>query len=75
MGEPGRSVDRGGVLNLLTPERTQTKTTHSLAGANALVQVVLWDGGTEHVSETFAKMDKDKEIRGKLKAAQLMPAK
>ena len=39
MGEPGKSVDRGGVLNLLTPERTQTKTTHSLAGANALVQV------------------------------------
>ena len=50
MGEPGRSVDRGGVLNLLTPERTQTKTTHSLAGANALVQVVLWDGGTEYMS-------------------------
>ena len=75
MGEPGRSVDRGGVLNLLTPERTQTKTTHSLAGANALVQVELWDGSTEHVSETFAKMDKDKEIRGKLKAAHLVPAK
>ena len=25
MGEPGKSVDRGGCLNLLTPERTQTK--------------------------------------------------
>ena len=75
MGEPGRSVDRGGVLNLLTPERTQTKTTHSLAGANALVQVVLWDGGTEHISETFAKMDKDKKIRSTLKAARLVPAK
>ena len=37
MGEPGKSVDRGGCLNLLTPERTQTKTTHSLAGSNALV--------------------------------------
>ena len=33
MGEPGKSVDRGGVLNLLTPERSQTKSTHSLAGA------------------------------------------
>ena len=29
MGEPGKSVDRGGCLNLLTPERTQTKT-HAL---------------------------------------------
>ena len=75
MGEPGKSVDRGGVLNLLTPERTQTKTTHSLAGANALVQVVLWDGGTEHVSETFAKMGEDRQVRSKLKAANLMPAK
>ena len=30
MGEPGKSVDRGGCLNLLTPERTQTKT-HAFA--------------------------------------------
>ncbi len=75
MGEPGKSVDRGGVLNLLTPERTQTKTTHSLAGSNALVQVEVWDRRTEHMSETFAKMAKDDEIRGKLKAAQLVPAK
>ena len=70
-----RIVDRGGCLNLLTPERTQTKTTHSLAGANALVQVVLWDGGTAYMSETFAKMEKDKDVRAKLKAAQLVPAK
>jgi hypothetical protein len=75
MGEPGKSVDRGGCLNLLTPERTQTKATHSLAGANALVQVVPWDGHIEHMSETFAKMAKDKDVRTKLKAAQLVPAK
>jgi molybdopterin guanine dinucleotide-containing S/N-oxide reductase-like protein len=54
MGEPGKSVDRGGCLNLLTPERTQTKTTHSLAGANALVQIEPWDGNTEFVSHAFA---------------------
>jgi anaerobic selenocysteine-containing dehydrogenase len=75
MGEPGKSVDRGGCLNLLTPERTQTKSTHSIAGANSLVQVELWDGRTEHMSETFARMEKDKEIRETLKAAQLVPAK
>lgn len=55
MGEPGKSVDRGGCLNLLTPERTQTKTTHSLAGANALVEVELWDGRIEHEAAVFAK--------------------
>ena len=75
LGEPGKSVDRGGCLNLLTPERTQTRSTHSLAGAQALVEAVLWDGGTEHLSETFATRDKAREVRSKLKAAQLVPAK
>ena len=54
MGEPGKSIDRGGCLNLLTPHRTQTKSTHSLAGANALVEIALWDGKIEHMSEAFA---------------------
>ena len=36
MGEPGKSVDRGGVVNLLMPHRSQTKSTHSLAGSQAL---------------------------------------
>jgi trimethylamine-N-oxide reductase (cytochrome c) len=75
MGDPGKSVDRGGCLNLLTPERTQTKTTHSLAGANSLVQIELWDGRTEHISATFAALDKDKEIKRTLKEAHLLPAK
>ena len=59
MGEPGKSVDRGGCLNLLTPHKTQTKTTHSLAGAQSIVQVEVWDGRIEHMSETFAAMEKD----------------
>ena len=75
MGEPGKSVDRGGCLNLLTPERTQTKTTHSLAGSNALVQVELWDGRTEHMSAAFAAMEKDREIKRTLQEAHLVPAK
>jgi hypothetical protein len=75
MGEPGKSIDRGGCLNLLTPERTQTKTTHSLAGANSLVQIELWDGRTEHMSAAFAALEKDKEIKRTLKEAQLVPAK
>jgi len=75
MGEPGKSVDRGGCLNLLTPERTQTKSTHSLAGANSLVQIEIWDRRTEHMSGAFAQADKDKEIRRTLQEANLVPAK
>jgi trimethylamine-N-oxide reductase (cytochrome c) len=75
MGEPGKSVDRGGCLNLLTPHKTQTKTTHSLAGSQSIVQVELWDGRIEHMSETFAAMEKDKEIKRTLKEAELVPAK
>ena len=59
MGEPGRSVDRGGVVNLLMPHRSQTKSTHSLAGSQGLVAIELWDGSTEYISEAFAKMEKD----------------
>ena len=75
MGEPGKSVDRGGCLNLLTPHKTQTKTTHSLAGAQSIVQVELWDGRIEHMSETFAAMEKDKEVKRTLREAELVPAK
>jgi trimethylamine-N-oxide reductase (cytochrome c) len=75
IGEPGKSVDRGGCLNLLTPERTQTKSTHSLAGANSLVQIELWDRRGEHMSTAFAAIEQDKEIKRTLKEAHLLPAK
>jgi trimethylamine-N-oxide reductase (cytochrome c) len=79
MGEPGKSVDRGGCLNLLTPERSQTKSTHALAGANALVEIVLWDGGTEHISAAFAEAKPERKPEPKPKrkapAAPLVPAK
>jgi len=39
------------------------------------VQVEVWDRRIEHVSETFAKLQQDDEIRSKLKAANLVPAK
>jgi molybdopterin guanine dinucleotide-containing S/N-oxide reductase-like protein len=74
MGEPGKSVDRGGCLNLLTPHKTQTKTTHSLAGSHALVQVELWDRRIDHLSEAFAAADKDAAIKRRLQDAKLVPA-
>jgi hypothetical protein len=39
------------------------------------VQVDWWDGRIEHMSETFAAMEKDKEIKRTLQVASLVPAK
>ena len=50
MGEPGNSVDRGGCLNQLTPSRTQIKKSHSMATSSALVEIEIWDGGTDLVA-------------------------
>jgi trimethylamine-N-oxide reductase (cytochrome c) len=71
MGEPGKSVDRGGCLNLLTPHRSQTKSTHSLAGSQALVEIEPWDGKTEYISEAFVQTDKDAQIKRTLNIAQV----
>ena len=49
MGEPGRSVDRGGCVNLLSPARTQIKNAHSMANGLSMVEIEKWDGGTEFV--------------------------
>ena len=49
MGEPGRSVDRGGCVNLLSPARTQVKNAHSMANGLAMVEIENWDGKKEFV--------------------------
>jgi len=72
MGEPGRSVDRGGVVNLLMPHRSQTKSTHSLAGSHGLVEIEVWDGKTEYISEAFAQAGKDAQVKRKPAAAPAM---
>jgi trimethylamine-N-oxide reductase (cytochrome c) len=74
MGEPGKSVERGGCLNQLTPERTQTRSTHSLAGANSLVQVELWDGRIEHISATFAGEKPAEPARAPARLPETVPA-
>jgi trimethylamine-N-oxide reductase (cytochrome c) len=74
MGEPGRSVDRGGVVNLLTPHRSQTTSTHSLAGSQALVQIELWDGKTEYISDAFAQAEMDSQAK-RARAAAAVSAK
>ncbi len=47
LGEAGRSIDRGGCLNQITPKRSQLKQGHSMASAAALVEVEPWDGAAQ----------------------------
>ena len=47
LGEPGNSVDRGGCLNQLSPRRSQIKQAHAMGTSASLVEIELWDGGTE----------------------------
>jgi trimethylamine-N-oxide reductase (cytochrome c) len=76
MGEPGKSVDRGGCLNLLTPERSQTKSTHALAGANALVEIEPWDRRPEHIAAAFAEAKPEPKVKRQAKEPPaLVPAK
>jgi trimethylamine-N-oxide reductase (cytochrome c) len=44
IGEPGKSVDRGGCINLLTSSRSIIKRSHSTASNSCLVQVAPWRG-------------------------------
>jgi hypothetical protein len=77
MGEPGKSVDRGGCLNLLTPHRTQTRSTHSLAGSNSLVEIEPWDGTVVHISEAFRAESASERVDqpDSTRTSPLVPAK
>jgi trimethylamine-N-oxide reductase (cytochrome c) len=43
IGEPGKSTDIGGCINLLTPSRTMIKKSHSMAANSCLVEIQKWD--------------------------------
>jgi trimethylamine-N-oxide reductase (cytochrome c) len=53
MGEPGRSVDIGGCLNLLSPKRSQIKQAHSMSASAALVEIEPWDRSPDFVSDSY----------------------
>jgi trimethylamine-N-oxide reductase (cytochrome c) len=42
LGEPGRSTDRAGTLNLLTPAGSQIKKGHAMGNSTALVEIEPW---------------------------------
>jgi trimethylamine-N-oxide reductase (cytochrome c) len=45
LGEPGKSADRGGCINILTPHRFITKNSSGQAPNSCLVQVEKLEGG------------------------------
>ena len=62
LGEPGKSVDRGGCLNQLSPPRSQLRQGHSMGSSSALAEVTLWDGKAELLVErTSATARADRE--------------
>ena len=44
LGEPGRSTDIGGAINLLTPKKPQFARGHAMGNSNCLVEVEPWTG-------------------------------
>ncbi len=57
VGKPGYSADRGGCINNLTPKRTQSLKTHSAAYNSCLIEVALWDGGSEIGSKSSGEAE------------------
>jgi anaerobic selenocysteine-containing dehydrogenase len=47
LGKVGKSVDRGGCVNLLSPSRTQIKKAHSMANGLSMIQIEKWDGNPD----------------------------
>jgi trimethylamine-N-oxide reductase (cytochrome c) len=45
LGKPGRSADRGGCVNILTPDRYMSKYACGMAPNSAQLEVEKWDGG------------------------------
>jgi molybdopterin guanine dinucleotide-containing S/N-oxide reductase-like protein len=43
-GKPGKSVDRGGCINTLTPSRMIVKKAHGMAPNSCLIEVCKWNG-------------------------------
>jgi molybdopterin guanine dinucleotide-containing S/N-oxide reductase-like protein len=43
LGEPGKSADRGGCVNLLTPSRMIIRKSHGMAACSCLVEIEKWN--------------------------------
>jgi trimethylamine-N-oxide reductase (cytochrome c) len=45
VGEPGRSTDRGGCVNLLSSKKSQITKAHSMSASCCLIEVEKWSAG------------------------------
>ena len=52
IGKPGRSTDRGGCVNQLTSERSQSAKSSSMAPNACLIELEIWDGGAGEMENT-----------------------
>ena len=50
VGEPGKSPDKGGCINQLTPSRTIIKKSHATASNSCLVQIEKWVSEKEGIA-------------------------
>ena len=67
VGEPGRSADRGGTMNVLTPKESQIARAHALGSSNCLVEVAPYDDGGAAMAAGAVRADAP--------VSQLVPAK
>jgi trimethylamine-N-oxide reductase (cytochrome c) len=44
LGDPGRSTDVGGALNLITPKKSQITRASAMGNSNCLCEVEAWTG-------------------------------
>ncbi len=49
LGTPGKSADRGGCMNILSPDRYMSKYSSGMAPNSAQIEVEKWDGGIYEV--------------------------
>ena len=70
VGKPGYSADRGGCVNNLTPGRTQSLKTHSAAYNSCLIEIELWDGGSEIGKGSRTPVEETEGSAQLLKAAE-----
>ena len=60
VGEPGKSPDRGGCVNLLSSSKSQISKAHSMSASCCLIEVELWNAAEMAVP---AREEKPREKR------------
>jgi hypothetical protein len=62
VGEPGKSVDRGGCVNLLSSKKSQISKGHSMGASCCLIEVERWNVAEAAVPAQEEKREKRKAV-------------